>query len=483
MSMQPNVTQPVMAQPVMAQPVMAQPVMARPVMAQPMTSQPVTAQPQVAIPAQPQTTSRPTAYQRRYPSQPVRAPMVSPQHVHMGYPAQPVPAPMISPEHVPMTHYDILIPKGVMAGGRFKARVPSGQMLTLTCPVGKHGGQYMRIQAPAPAQPVPAPMISPEHVPMTHYDILIPKGVMAGGRFKARVASGQMLTLTCPAGKHGGQYMRIEAPAPLARLARPPLQQMVTVYQIMIPKGVMAGGRFKARVPSGQMLTLTCPVGKHGGQYMQVQVAGSTAQPVLAAPQPEPAPATISNTNITNTGSSIGGATNMASNVHTTFVLKQKMWSMGGSFNVFNANDRRTPVFKVKGKFQLVGFDMTLLELPSRKRIVRIKKEMQFFSMPKVRILDDRNRVVCTIKQKWTWIKPKFWIHMADGTVLSLKGDFSNWNYNITHPTLGIVASVNRRFGWTDTYGIQISPGQDIPVMIACAVVVDKLITDHRDDD
>ena len=419
MSMQPNVTQPVMAQPVMAQPVMAQPVMARPVMAQPMTSQPVTAQPQVAIPAQPQTTSRPTAYQRRYPSQPVRAPMVSPQHVHMGY----------------------------------------------------------------PAQPVPAPMISPEHVPMTHYDILIPKGVMAGGRFKARVASGQMLTLTCPAGKHGGQYMRIEAPAPLARLARPPLQQMATVYQIMIPKGVMAGGRFKARVPSGQMLTLTCPVGKHGGQYMQVQVAGSTAQPVLAAPQPEPAPATISNTNITNTGSSIGGATNMASNVHTTFVLKQKMWSMGGSFNVFNANDRRTPVFKVKGKFQLVGFDMTLLELPSRKRIVRIKKEMQFFSMPKVRILDDRNRVVCTIKQKWTWIKPKFWIHMADGTVLSLKGDFSNWNYNITHPTLGIVASVNRRFGWTDTYGIQISPGQDIPVMIACAVVVDKLITDHRDDD
>jgi len=436
MSMQPNVTQPVMAQPVMAQPMTSQPVMAQPVMAQPMTSQPVMvqpqvsypaipaqpqvsypAQPQVAVPAQPQTRSRPAAYQRRYPSQPVRAPMVSPQHVQTGYPAQPVPAPMISPQHVQMTHYDILIPKGVMAGGRFKARVPTGEMYTLTCPVGKQGGQYMRIQAPAPQ----------------------------------------------------------------ARQARPPLQQVSTVYNIIIPPGVMEGGRFKARVPSGQMLTLTCPVGKHGGQSMQVQVSGATAQQVYA-PQPQPAPATIGRTNITNTGSSIGGATNMASNVHTTFVLKQKMWSMGGSMNVFNANDRKAPVFKVKGKFQFVGFDMTLLELPSRKRVVRIKKEAQFFSMPKVKILDDRNKVVCTIKQKWTWMKPKFWIHMADGTVLSLKGDFSSWNYNITHPTLGIVASVNRRFGWTDTYGIQISPGQDIPVMIACAVVVDKLITDHNED-
>jgi uncharacterized protein YxjI len=253
------------------------------------------------------------------------------------------------------------------------------------------------------------------------------------------------------------------------------------MYDITIPVGVLPGRQFKARIPSGETLILTCPPGKRGGQTMRIKVPSSGETEYMTT-QPLRAPATIATrSNITNVGASVGGSTNISSYGHTTFILKQKMFSFGGSFNVFNVNDRRTPVYKVKGSFQLMGkLDMTLMDLATRQPIVRIKKGMEFFSLPKVRILDARNRVVCTIKQQWTFFQPKFWIHMADGTVCTLEGDFFNWAYTIRHPTLGLVASVNRRFGWTDTYGIQITAGQDIPVMIACAVVIDKLVTDRR---
>jgi len=259
--------------------------------------------------------------------------------------------------------------------------------------------------------------------------------------------------------------------------AQPATQKVKT----RIPMGLVPGNNFLVKIPDGRQVKMTVPAGMRGGQVITIQVGGSPQQTGSSRSSTR-APATIATrSNIVNIGASVGGSTNIASSGHTTFILKQKMWSLGGSFNVFNVNDRRTPVYKVKGKFQFFDtLDMTMMDLATRQPIVRIKKGMHFLSMPKVKIFNPRNQLVCTIKQKWTFYTPTFWIHMADGTVLSLNGDFFSWQYTITHPRLGVVASVSRKWGWTDTYGVQITPGQDIPVMIACAVVIDKLVTDRR---
>ena len=45
------------------------------------------------------------------------------------------------------------------------------------------------------------------------------------------------------------------------------------------------------------------------------------------------------------------------------------------------------------------------------------------------------------------------------------------------------VASVSKRFfSWTDTYGVDVAPGEDDVLILACTVVVDMATRKKNDD-
>ena len=56
-----------------------------------------------------------------------------------------------------------------------------------------------------------------------------------------------------------------------------------------------------------------------------------------------------------------------------------------------------------------------------------------------------------------------------------------SWTTSIRSLVEGVVATVSKRwFSWTDTYGIEIAPGEDPVLILASAVVVDQSC--HPDD-
>jgi uncharacterized protein YxjI len=64
---------------------------------------------------------------------------------------------------------------------------------------------------------------------------------------------------------------------------------------------------------------------------------------------------------------------------------------------------------------------------------------------------------------------------------LEAEGDFLDHEYSFTRGGR-LVATVSKRwFSWTDTYGIDITSGEDDVLILASAVVVDMAC--HPDDD
>jgi uncharacterized protein YxjI len=57
---------------------------------------------------------------------------------------------------------------------------------------------------------------------------------------------------------------------------------------------------------------------------------------------------------------------------------------------------------------------------------------------------------------------------------LQASGEFLDHEYTFTNAVDAPVAAVSKRwFEWTDTYGVEIAPGQDDVLVLAATVVID----------
>ena len=69
----------------------------------------------------------------------------------------------------------------------------------------------------------------------------------------------------------------------------------------------------------------------------------------------------------------------------------------------------------------------------------------------------------------------RFTVDLASGGQWNIQGNITDHEYEISGPN-GKVATVGKRwFRLTDTYGVEVEPGQDDGLALAVAVVVDQI--------
>jgi uncharacterized protein YxjI len=87
--------------------------------------------------------------------------------------------------------------------------------------------------------------------------------------------------------------------------------------------------------------------------------------------------------------------------------------------------------------------------------------------------------VVATItKAIFAPLRAKFTIDVAGGQSLRLDGSIFDHEYSLRRGD-DVVAQVSKRwFTFTDTYGIDIAPGEDEPLVLAIAVALDEMAHD-----
>jgi uncharacterized protein YxjI len=164
------------------------------------------------------------------------------------------------------------------------------------------------------------------------------------------------------------------------------------------------------------------------------------------------------------------------------YVMKQKLWSLGADFTIKNAagQDR----FFVDGRALSLGDKLSFQDMAGHE-LAFIRQKL--LAWGPTYELERNGQLVAVVKQKlWTLFRNRFTVDVdADGpspSDLEVQGDFWDHEYTFSRANQPVATVSKRYFSWTDTYGVDIAPGEDDVLILACTVVVD-MATQKKNDD
>jgi len=156
------------------------------------------------------------------------------------------------------------------------------------------------------------------------------------------------------------------------------------------------------------------------------------------------------------------------------YKIKQKVFSIGASFNIKNEFDE--DVYSIKGEVFTLGRKLRLYDLKGNE-LVYIEQEV-FNFLPVYKIYID-GEIAAIVKKKFTLFRTEFLIE-GNGREYILEGDFFAHEYRILTEN-GQVASISKEwFTFGDTYGVEISDSENHPFLLALVIVLDQVCHEGR---
>jgi uncharacterized protein YxjI len=158
----------------------------------------------------------------------------------------------------------------------------------------------------------------------------------------------------------------------------------------------------------------------------------------------------------------------------TRYQMREKLFAIGDDFWIETGAGERA--FKVNGKALRIR-DTLVLENPGGEELFSIQeKKLHVRDTMKI---ERGGKTVATVKKALVSpLRDRFSIAVDGGEDMEAKGNIVDHEYKIE---LGgdQVAEVSKRwFRVRDTYGIEIAPAQDDPLLLAVIVCVDQMSHD-----
>jgi uncharacterized protein YxjI len=151
--------------------------------------------------------------------------------------------------------------------------------------------------------------------------------------------------------------------------------------------------------------------------------------------------------------------------------MREKMFAIGDDFWI--ENEEGGKAFKVDGKALRLR-DTLVLETPGGEELYKIQ-EKKLTVRDKMEIERD-GRTVATIKKALiNPLRERYSIELSDGPDLEAKGNIVDHEYEFKRDGDKIGEVSKRWFRVRDTYGIEIAPGEDDALLLACTVCIDQM--------
>jgi uncharacterized protein YxjI len=147
------------------------------------------------------------------------------------------------------------------------------------------------------------------------------------------------------------------------------------------------------------------------------------------------------------------------------------MFAIGDDFWVENGAGQR--VFKVDGKALRIRKTL-VLETPDGRELLKIKEKLATIR-DVMEIEGPAGKVASVKKALISPLRERYDVKLTNGTEWKVQGNIVDHQYEIEGPG-GKIAEVGKKwFRVRDTYGIQVTQGQDDALVIAVAIVVDSM--------
>lgn len=151
------------------------------------------------------------------------------------------------------------------------------------------------------------------------------------------------------------------------------------------------------------------------------------------------------------------------------YVMKQRLFSWGDDFVIKDETGQDR--FFVDGKAFSLG-NQLLFQDPSGTELAYISQRLLSWG-PTYEISRNGQTLATVHKQRFTFFKCSFSIEGEGANHLDAEGDFTDHDYVFTGDEQPVAQVSKRWFALSDTYGVQIAPGQDDVLILACTVVID----------
>jgi len=155
------------------------------------------------------------------------------------------------------------------------------------------------------------------------------------------------------------------------------------------------------------------------------------------------------------------------------FQMREDMFSIGDDFWI--DNDSGQHIFKVDNK-KLRMRETFILEDMSGNEVAKIREKMLSVRDKMTIERDGRDAVV---HKALIGIRDRYKIEVDGGDDMKAHGNIANHEYEIERDGDRVANISKKWFRVRETYGVEIEPGQDIPLILAITVCVDALARAH----
>ncbi len=159
------------------------------------------------------------------------------------------------------------------------------------------------------------------------------------------------------------------------------------------------------------------------------------------------------------------------------YMMRQRMVSIGDDYWIENEQGQR--VFKVDGKALRIRQTL-MFEDPQghelckiQERMMRIKDSMEIEGPGGERVAMVKKALITPLRDRWV-------VRIADGPDLAVQGNILDHEYRIGEGRDQVAEVSKKWFRLRDTYGVEISPGQNDVVILAVTAAIDQMAHPSR---
>jgi uncharacterized protein YxjI len=154
------------------------------------------------------------------------------------------------------------------------------------------------------------------------------------------------------------------------------------------------------------------------------------------------------------------------------FKMRQKLISIGDDFTVENEQGQK--VYKIDGKVLRIRQTLDFKDINGKKlaqiqeRMLRIKDTMA--------IEDATGKTVAEVKKALIApFRDRYAVRIRNGPDMKITGNILDYEYRIEEGGRKVAEISKKWFRFSDTYGVEIAPGEDEVLILAATVALDMM--------
>lgn len=158
------------------------------------------------------------------------------------------------------------------------------------------------------------------------------------------------------------------------------------------------------------------------------------------------------------------------------YLVQERIFSITTDFWIEDEAGNR--VFFVDGRALSLRETFELKDAAGNLLILIRKK---LFAMRDTMEIEDGRGLAAKVRPAFfSPLRHRYEIDLADGERLEATGNFTDKNWELTNGNGQVIGRISRQwFRVRDTYGVEVAPGADDPLVIAIAVCIDRI---HEDE-